>query len=58
MNCSLFGAPAVWGAKPLLHSITFKCRVLSMLVEIHFKNKPETKTKMSQAPHCSMRCTF
>lgn len=24
-----------------------------MLVEIHFKNKPEIKTKMPQAPHCS-----
>ena len=56
MNCFLFAVPAVQGANPLLLPITFKCRVLSMLVEIQLKNKPETKAKMPQAPHRSMRC--
>lgn len=52
MNCSPLGAPAVPGANPFVHPITFKCRVY--IIEIYFKkNKPETNQKRLK-PHTAL----
>ena len=53
MNCFLFGAPAVQGANPLLLPITFKCWVLSMLVEIQLKTNQKQKQKCLK-PHTAL----